>query len=187
METKPQGGGGRGWLWTVLGIVALVILAIILWVVLTGEESAGPEAGVTVSDLTQAPDQFVGQDVIVSGSIGEVLSPQAFAIGMQGGEGAEGVDEGAQGESSGEVLVVASNEFPAILPQGSDEIFEEDVASGDFVQVAGFVVEFDVTAIEQEIGTDLPTDVERYNGQPVIIASALESAGAGEEAGQAAE
>jgi hypothetical protein len=129
---------------------------------------------VTVSDLTEAPDQFVGQDVIVSGSIGEVLSPQAFAIGEEGGEGQE-------------VLVVASNEFPAILPQGAGEIFEEDLASGDFVRVAGFVVEFDVAAIEQEIGTDLPSDVERFSGQPVIIASALETAGAGEEAGQAAE
>jgi hypothetical protein len=36
MQTKPQGGGGKGWLWTLLAVAGLVILAIILWAVLAG-------------------------------------------------------------------------------------------------------------------------------------------------------
>lgn len=155
MQTKPAGrGGGSKWLWIALGIIALVILAIVLIQLFNAEESAGPEAGATISEISQAPDEYIGQTVTVSGEVAEVIGPQTFSIGAQ--------DEAG----GGTLLVVGAQPLAEIVAE------DEEIAAEDVVGVSGTVREFDIPAIEEEIGADLDdAALAEFEGNPAIVAN----------------
>ncbi len=157
MQTKPADrGGGMKWLWIVLGIAALAILAWILIQLFNAEPSAGPEEGIGISDITENPQEYYGQDVNVSGEVGEILRPRAFTIGTQ--------DEAA----GGTLLVVGAREMSQIL-EG------QELEGNEVAQVQGTVREFNITEIEDEIGADLDDGAfEEFEGEPVIVADTVD-------------
>jgi hypothetical protein len=158
MHTKPAGrGGGMKWLWIVLGIAALAILAWILIQLFNAEPSGGPEEGVGISDITENPQEYYGQDVNVSGEVGELIGPNAFTIGTQ------------DAAAGGTLLVVGAKQLPNVIEGG------EELASDDVVQARGTVREFNVTEIEDEIGYGLDDGLfEEFEGEPAIVANAVD-------------
>ncbi len=175
METKPQkGDGGRpNWLWWIAGIAALVILALILWQLFAEEQSAGPEAGVTISDITDNPQEYYDSTVTVSGQVGELIGPRAFTIGTEDSVG------------GGTLLVIGAKQLPEIIEGDAEEIAADDV-----VQVSGPVQEFNIAEIEDELGFDLEDGLfSEYEGDPVVVANTVdltaEAAGAGAQNAQA--
>ncbi len=158
MHTKPAGrGGGMKWLWIVLGIAALAILAWILIQLFNAEPSGGPEEGASISNITENPQEYYGQDVTVSGEVGELIGPNAFTIGNQ--------DEAA----GGTLLVVGANELSQILEEG------QELEGNEVAQVQGTVREFIVAEIEDEIGYGLDDGLfEEFEGDPAIVANAVD-------------
>ena len=62
-------------------VVAWSVLAVAALVGACGDEgSAGPDAGVTIEDIISDPGEHVGQEVAVSGEVGEVFRPYAFTL-----------------------------------------------------------------------------------------------------------
>ncbi|MDP9480443.1 MAG: hypothetical protein M3R38_33080 [Actinomycetota bacterium] len=174
LRTKPEGeGGGSGlkWLWAALGIIALIVLAIILWQLFNEEESAGPEQGVTISDITDNPEEFYGSTATVSGQVAEVVDPEyAFSMG------------GEDDLGGGTLLVVGAGPLPEIVAG------EEQIGPEDAVQATGDVRPFNLVEFEEDIGADLDDAAfSEFEGQPAILANQLDmtpdAADAGEPAG----
>jgi hypothetical protein len=160
MATEQTAAGRRGSPF-LYGLLAIAIVAAILFAVVTlidqwrGDE-APPAAtfGVTVGEIVNQPEQFYGETVTVSGEVNQVLQAFAFTIGG---------DAFGQGE---ELLVIGPPP-----PVGEDLAAEEVVDEMYIVQATGTVHEFDVAAIEQEIGAELDQEVlARFEGQPVLVA-----------------
>ncbi len=87
MATRPKGGrgyksGGSMWGW-IVGAIVLVTVVFVLFQLFNEERSAGPEVGVTVSDIADNPQEYYGSEVTVSGEVGELIGPRAFTIGTQ--------------------------------------------------------------------------------------------------------
>ena len=88
-------------------------LEILLIPLLTPNDSAGPEAGITIGDITDNPNAFIGQTVTVSGEVEDIVGPRAFTMGDEGFLfGEELLVVGAQGPAptGGLPLVTISNE-----------------------------------------------------------------------------
>ncbi len=169
METKPQKAGGSGskWLWWILGAAALVILALILWQLFAEEQSAGPEAKATVSNITDNPQEYYDSTVTVSGEVGELLGPRAFTIGTEDDVG------------GGTLLVIGAKQLPQIIEGEAEEIAADDV-----VQVSGPVQEFNIAEIEDEIGFDLEDGLfSEYEGKPVVVANTVDLTAEAADAG----
>lgn len=140
-----------------LGIALIVgiVLLVLLW--RDDEVTTAPE-NTTVGAVTQNPQEFMGQQVIVSGEISEILTPLAYVIG---GEAFVG---------GGELLVVGPP--PAA---GSTALIEEDeVYPQDIIQVSGEIREFNRAELEEEWGADFPEEVfTGREGEPVLIGETI--------------
>jgi hypothetical protein len=53
----------------------------------------------------------------------------------------------------------------------------EQVFDGDFLEVTGPTRRLDVRELERKLGIDLPEEIGRYEGRPVIVARAIDRAG----------
>lgn len=170
-------GGGKGgsssvWGW-IIGAVLLAILAFVLIQVFNEEQSAAPEAAVTVSDIADNPQEYYGSTVTVSGEVGELIGPRAFTIGAEDDLG------------GGSLLVVGAQQLPQIMEGEADEITAQDVA-----QVTGPVREFNLTEVENEIGAELDDALfAEFEGEPAVVANTVdvtaEASGGGEQNAQA--
>jgi hypothetical protein len=110
-------------------------------------------ANVTPADITSQPEVFIGNEVHMTGTISEVLSPQLLRLNSTGGE------------ASDNVILVVMNEEQA---QGSN------LAEGTSIQIAGTVQTFVQSDIEQHSNAELSSDLYgQYENQPVIIASSI--------------
>ena len=119
-------------------------------------ESAGPAAGVVISDVTDNAQEYFGTTVTVSGEVNDLLTPNAFTIG---GEDFLGTDE---------LLIVGAQQLPNIVEGVEGEV---EVGQDDIVQVTGEVHEFNVTEIEDEVGYALDDGVfGEFEGEPVVVA-----------------
>ena len=117
----------------------------------TVEEEATGETG-----LADEAQSFVGQQVTVSATISEVVSPAAFRIG--------GEDFGGQS------LLVLSAPAADFTDLGL-ELDQELVDSEAVVQVTGTVRQFDIAEFEEEFGVDYDDAVfEPFEGENVIVA-----------------
>ena len=67
-----SGSGGPDLLVPILVVAVIGLLVWALYATLSEEESAGPEAGVTLSEL-QSDLEYVGSRVVVSGEITEIV------------------------------------------------------------------------------------------------------------------
>ncbi len=111
-------------------------------------ESDGWDSGVTISDIADDPDGYLGETVKVSGEVEDIedglVTQHAFRIG------------------SAKLLV--------ITPEPREDLFVEPTA-----YVTGEVRQFDLAAVEGEFAIDLDEALlSQYNGDPVIIANEVE-------------
>jgi len=159
----PRRSGGTGW---VVPLLVLTIIGLLAWALVAtfdDEPSAGPEAGVTLGELQSNSEELTGSRVVVSGEIAEIV-----------GEAEEGVIDARTtrpvgftiGDDQG-VLVLGTN-----MPQLAALAGDEDLASGDVVQVSGTVHDFELGQIEDELGADLADDAfAEFDDRVSIVAS----------------
>lgn len=151
--------GDGAWAWVVGGIIALLLLALILIPLFNADDSAGPEVGATVSDITDNPEEYLGETVTVSGEVDDAIGPRAFTIGGQEFYGGD------------TLLVVSANPLPTIADRPADEA----VLTDDVVQVTGPVRRFNLAEFESTIGADLDDALfTAYDGQPAVIARSVD-------------
>jgi hypothetical protein len=176
-EPLPRrSSGGSAVAWAIAAVVILGLLAWALWATFADDDSAGPEAGVTLQQVASDPAELAGSQVVVSGQIADVLTeedvigadltgPSAFILG-----------------EDGEVLVVGVD-----MPEMAALAGNEEIAEGDVVQVSGTVHAFDAAAFEEELGAELDEGLyEPFAGRPAITATDVDlvpvtAAAAGED------
>jgi len=162
----PEEPRGHGALIAVLGILLVGALAWALIATFADEESAGPEAGISLSDLASDPEGLFGSRVVVSGEVSDVVGGEEAAL-PAGATPGRGFVIGDVGQS---VLVVGTRVAQLTALSG-----DEDLAEGDVVQVTGMVREFDLAALEEDLGADLADDAfAPFEDRPVLVASAVD-------------
>ncbi len=148
---------GLGWLWALLALLALAVLAFLLirnagdddpeGVGLSGQECpeyAGKEGKDETVEVATDAEPFFGCEVAIVGPVEQQLSDDAFLLATEGGE-------------------------PILVVRGEAEIF--DVEDG-----AGYGVEG--TLEEELVAADLDVDtagLEEYEGRPYVSAKLLEA------------
>ncbi len=152
-------GGGGAWAGVAGGIILLLLLALILIPLFTGDDSTGPERGATVSNITDNPEEYIGETVTVSGEVEAAIGDRVFTIGGQ---------EFLGGQS---LLVVSANP----LPTAAGRTPGDAVLTNDIIQVTGPVRRFNVAEFEQAIGTALDDGLfTEFEGQPAVIARSVD-------------
>ncbi|MDP8949153.1 MAG: hypothetical protein M3N00_02765 [Actinomycetota bacterium] len=148
------------WIW-VLGPIVVVVTAMALLALLRVGDPAGPEAGVTLDEITEDPSRFFGETVTVEGGVAEVLGPRSFLI--------------SERLSAGDLLVVSPVPLSEVGGQrGGDPLSDDEMSEDELVQVTGEVVRFDIAGAEQRIGEDLDGEaLDAYVGTPAIIADSI--------------
>ncbi len=155
--------------WALLGIfgevVLLVVLTVALFPTLRGvfqgvfdeDQSAGPEFGVTLSEVVDHPEPMWGAAVTISARVDEVIDPRTMLIGN---------DKFVVGDR---LLVVGASELVSLLEQPTSLI-----AVGAVAQVTGVVRPFDIAALETETGADLDeAALVIYDRRSVLVAESI--------------
>ncbi len=147
-----------------IAVLVLVISGLLLWALWAtfADEggSAGPDVGVTLTEVVKDPSEFYGDRVVVSGQIervhaeDDVITRSNTAAGFRLGTDATITVVGA---NIAELAAIAAN---------------EELAEGDVVQVSGTVREFDLPAIEEDLGVDFDDDLFGRE-RAVIVADAV--------------
>jgi hypothetical protein len=120
-----------------------------------GTATVPASVGATAGEIADDPDGFIGRWVSLGGEISRVVSPTAFLLG---GDDFVGDDE---------LLVVGAN-IPAVQEKALER---GPVAEDDIVGVIGPVREFELAAVERDLGTDLDdATFEPYEGRPFVLA-----------------
>jgi hypothetical protein len=143
----------------IIGAVILVLLALLLWALFNNNDSASPDTGATISEIVQAPNDYVGQTVTVRSGVEEVISPVAFSL-----------DEDAvfEGGIDDDLLVVSATQ---------DAPLDFETLEGNPALVSGTVHQFDIAAFEQELGYDLDDSLfANWDGRPALIATDVQVA-----------
>lgn len=135
------------------------------------DDSNAPDTGTEVTDLRGSDDledpydgpldpawaadseAYVGQEVTLTGTVDEVLSPDSFTL------------TGPEGTAVDSFLVVVRDGAP-------------DLAAGDAVVVAATPTDdFAVTDVESELAVDLPDEVvEEWDGELYLSAAEVQPA-----------
>lgn len=161
---RRSDNSGAAWAWVGAIVLALILALIIVPMVYDPGEgtTAGPNAGATLCDVTDNPQEFYGNTVTVSGEVSDVLSTDTFVLG------------GDEFIGGCQVLVVGVEPFESLL---GDDVDLEDRPVGaalrgrDVVQVTGTMRRFVVADIEAAIGADLQDDLLRdWEGKPALVA-----------------
>lgn len=143
------------------GAIALVFFAVILPAC---NQSAGPEVGITVSEVVKEPSELFGQIVTVSGEAEEAIGPNAFKLDNQ------------QLIGGADLLVVSPTPILPVAGQPDAEpVFNEEILDDDTpVRVTGTVTRFVLADVEREFGLALKDNLfVEYEGKPVIIATTV--------------
>ncbi len=119
---------------------------------MTGDTGMNGDA-ITLSDIANNPEQYIGQMVTIRAPLGEVLGPRAFTL-------------------SDPALV----SFDSLLVVGVDNttIPTEGAVEDAEVEVTGTVREFHVMALEQELAYEFPDPVlGAYSDETAIVAESV--------------
>ena len=162
-------GPDRRRVWAAGGIVGEMVVLVLLtvWVfpdvwrvsqaVIDEDQSAGPELGVTLSELVDHPEPMWGATVTVSALVAELIDPRTMLIGN---------DDPIVGDKA---LVVGSVELSRLLDQPGAPIAEGDVA-----RVTGVVRRFDIPSLEADLGVDLDdAGLAGYGRSSVLVAGSV--------------
>lgn len=179
--------------------LALPISAALLLGACSEDDSAGPDAGVTVSDLEDMETRLGEMEDRV-GVLEEDLAAFGDAdVGVgEDEEEALGEEEPEQPDLVGQTVTVSGEVTSVIAPTGftisgeEDEEFDElaepntsgvlvvsaqefGVTEGDVVQIVGEVALFSVVDVEAELGIALDDELfEEFEGQPALIADSVD-------------
>jgi len=118
-------------------------------------------AGATnrVTEITGAPNAFIGKTVTVVAEVDDVYGPRAFILKEEGPAPAKGARKDLL------TLVPKVGGFPSVDAQWKD----------DKARVTGVVQRMAVEKIEREIGWELPANLKsRFRGDSVLIARSVE-------------
>jgi hypothetical protein len=130
----------------------------------TVEGTATGESTVSVGDITEHPDNYIGRTVTVVADLEEVLSPMAFTLDE---------DDMLQGGIDNDLLVF-SRQSSGLQPI-------DDQWLNNKVRVTGTVGRYTVVELERELGWDLDTRLEAKfkdaETRPVIIATSISRTG----------
>ena len=159
MATRPA-DEVSSWIWIAIGLAAALALMLILFPLLAGQpfpaQPAAPAArSVTVGQILDNPNAFVGETVVVTAETDRIVSPDAFTLDDPN----PAVDRA--------LLVFKANPdvtFPGLV-------------KGNVVQVTGSVRIFRLLEIERDLGRDLDDSTYAgFEGQPVIMAQQISRA-----------
>jgi hypothetical protein len=111
-------------------------------------------SNVSIDDILDEPEHFIGQPVVVDGEVDDVLGLRAFTV------------EDGDLFFDDDILVVGAMPVAALPGWNGYDASE--------VRVAGTVRWFDLEAFEDELGVDLDDALfDGWDGRPVIMASAV--------------
>lgn len=144
-----------------LGIIGiLLVIAVVLAVLLWQNDDLGiaenPDQ-TTVGEIHESPDEWIGEQVIVSGEVSQVLTPMAYVLG------------GEQFADGGELLVIGAPPAAGEVSTVENEVFPQDI-----IQVSGEVVEFNRAEMEEEYGVEFPAEAfEGREGEPALVGETM--------------
>ena len=159
-----SGGGGSssGWLAALAAIVvAAGVAALVAWLV--ADDSAGPDVGVTVQDVADAPEDYYGELVTVSGEVTDTV-PAIAPTTAPSDPGTLAFSLG--GDTVGEQVLVTSADASPFTVITGDSV----------VQVTGRVREFTRDRFGDIFGLDFFADpfFDEFEGRPVIVAQTVD-------------
>lgn len=146
----------------------------------TTQGTGGQGGEVSVSDITDSPEEFYGQTVTVSGAVGEFIEPRGLVIVPE--QTLELIEPRPtpptpEGVPTPQVEPVLLDEGVLVVSTTPLEPIMRDI-----VRVTGTVRQFDRAEVGQEVNHDLRA---RYYGgwrnKPVIIAQSVEQVQGGGE------
>ena len=148
------------WVWIAVPIVAVVATVVVLALLREGDPGFS-EAGVTLEEIADEPDQWFGESVTADGDVGEVLGPRSFLL--------------TERFTASDLLVINPVPLWKVGEQADGEPLSEGELSEDqLVRVTGEVVRFDIASAERRIGADLDEEtLDAYVGTPAIIADSI--------------
>lgn len=148
-----QRNPGKSWVFAVLAVVsAMISLAAI--VVLQQFDSRTKGELVTIQDLLEKSEEHVGEQVVVSGEVSRVVSPQLFSLG-------------GEGFLYDQELVVVR--LPAESP--TPEKLTAQLEPGDVVLIRGEV--FSVEELLTRVGIESSSVLRQTAGQVVLRAEEI--------------
>jgi hypothetical protein len=110
------------------------------------DDSAGPERGVTLSQVADEPEDYLGQTVTISGEVEERWA-RAFTIG---------------GGALGEEVLVLPKAGVTVPPVTTDD------RADDVLQVTGTV-----RVVDDDNRAALGDEFDAWDGEPAIIATSV--------------
>jgi hypothetical protein len=150
-DREPPGGrsAGPGWWVAALAAVALTAALVALAFAVANDESAGPEEGVTLEEVVDDTDEFVGETVTVSGRVERTVGP-GFTIG----------------EELDELVLVTPALSPGALPR---------ISEGDVVQITGTVRDYEGVDFRELYGPTFDTGLfSEFEDQALIVATGID-------------
>lgn len=126
------------------------------------DQSAGPEVGVSLSEVARHPEVMWGRTVTISARVDRALSPHALMLGN---------DKPLLGDK---VLVVSKSELGdlVLLPSEADTAIEE----GDVLQVTGVVHEYDVAQLLKSLRVSVDQEaISGYETRAVLVAEVIDA------------
>lgn len=127
-----------------------------------GAGTTGEPMAITLSDIADNPDQYLGQTVTIRAPLGEVLGPRSFTLS----------DPALLGFDA--LLVVGANESAIPTEEGVFSPDAAEPAEDAEVEVTGTVRQFDQAALEQELAYEFPNPViGEYGEQTAIVADSV--------------
>jgi len=166
---QPGARHNSPWLRLLVGVALelLLFVAVTAWLfpslwrvsnaLVDEDQSAGPELGVTLSEVADHPQPMWGQTVVVSAQVATLVNQRTMLIGS---------DTPIVGDT---VLVVSPRPLAALLDGAPDQ----RLAEGDVARVTGEIRRFSASELEAAFGIG-PQEVTDYDGEAVIIASSIE-------------
>ncbi len=150
---------GRAMIGAARRSLAVLFAALVALPFTAAPTSAAPTSGVeaggtTVSEIVGDPARFYGRDVMLTGTVEQILGPRSFVV------------EDDDLLSDATVAVVTAR---PILDRQGDPI-GTGALDGGMVMVAGTVHQFDLAAFEERLGLDLDDEQwAGWAGGPAII------------------
>lgn len=167
--TPPSGWRGISWGWWA-ALALLVVGIIIVGALLLFDDDAPARETASVADIVEEGDEMLGERVILTGRIDELLTDRALAVGSD--------------VAREDVLVLIEPEaFVRGYGLGTGAVpypVGESYEVGDVVQVSGTVREFDRDELSDELGIVLNVEIfEAYEGNLALVIERLDVATVG--------
>jgi hypothetical protein len=185
MEPTIFDGGGNPLRVRIFGAVALMLVAVSLASCGGGAQEGqqasqgdGTPQDVTLTEIIDSPGQFYGQQVTVTGAVGQFIEPRGLVVVPQEAlrelkVNAPGVTP--EGVPTRPVSTVLLDEGVVVVSKN-----EMDTPQKQSVRVTGTVRRFDREVVGREVG--FPLRVRYYGGwrnKPSIVATSVEQTGSG--------